>query len=110
MSHASLEIAATGDKNIWTRHSRLSIAGTSDTALPFFLNQHNTVKELAFCLDNDPAGREASETMARKYTEKGYCTRIEFPKGKDFNNDLQAHTRQIQEGKRTDSLHWDVAI
>jgi len=70
MSHASLENADTGDTGAWKRHNRLSLAGTSDTAIPFFLNQHKAVKELVFCLDNDPAGREATAIMARKYAAK----------------------------------------
>ena len=82
MSHASL------NKSAWTQHNRLSLAGTSDSALIFFLNKHNYIKTLVFCLDNDPAGREASVQMARKYADKGYHTRIEPPQGKDFNEDL----------------------
>ncbi|MCL2866930.1 MAG: hypothetical protein FWF47_04105 [Clostridia bacterium] len=38
MSRASLEKAITGDAGAWKRHSRLSLAGTSNTATPFFLN------------------------------------------------------------------------
>ena len=84
MSHATI------DKTEWKKHNRLSLSGTSDTALPFFLNQHNYTKELIFCLDNDTAGREAAVNMARKYAEKGYCTQIEIPQNKDFNEDLTA--------------------
>jgi DNA primase len=64
------------------------LSGTSDTALPFFLNQHKAVRELVFCLDNDPAGREAAVTLSCKYAEKGLFTRLELPKNKDFNEDL----------------------
>jgi hypothetical protein len=100
MSHASLENAATGDRDAWKRHSRLSLAGTSDVALLFFLNQHTAVKELVFCLDNDPPGQEAAATMARKYADKGFRTRIELPRGKDHSDDLQALRTQIQAEKR----------
>jgi hypothetical protein len=110
MSHASFENAAVGDAGAWERHNRLSLAGTSDTALPFFLNQHPTVRELAFCLDNDPAGREAATLMARKYAEKGYHTSIIFPVGKDFNEDLQARVKQIRAEKQPKSSHRDVTI
>jgi len=89
MSHGTFENTATGDKDAWRRHSRLSLAGTSDTALPFFLNQHRAVKELVFCLDNDQAGREASYALAKKYADKGYSVMIEPPVKKDFNEDLQ---------------------
>ena len=71
MSHASLEKAATGNTGAWERHNRLSLAGTSDTAIPFFLNQHKEIKTLVLCLDNDPAGREAVAILARKLCRKG---------------------------------------
>jgi hypothetical protein len=96
MSHASLVNADTGDTGAWKQHSRLSLAGTSDAALPFFLNKHKHVKELVLCLDNDPAGREAAALIARKYAAKGYTVLIEFPQGKDFNIDLQALRTQIR--------------
>jgi len=96
MSHASLENAVTGDKDAWMRRDRLSLSGTSDTALLFFLNKQHTVKELVFCLDNDPAGRAASADLAGKYAEKGLRTRIKLPIGKDFNEDLMDMVRKIQ--------------
>jgi DNA primase len=93
MSHASL------DKSAWQQHNRLSLAGTSDTAIPFFLNQHPYTKDLIFCLDNDPAGREAAAVMTKKYADKGYCTRIELPAGKDFNEDLTAYRAAVHNDK-----------
>ena len=93
MSHASLVNAETGDKAAWLRHSLLSLSGTSDTAIPFFLNQHKAVKGLVFCLDNDPAGCDAAAAMVRKYSAKGYETRIERPRAKDFNEDLLVRNR-----------------
>ena len=94
MSAGSLENAATGDKDAWKQHNRLSLGGTSDIALPFFLNQHKEVKELVFCLDNDEPGREASGALSKKYADDGYDTRIEYPSGKDFNEDLTNMTLQ----------------
>jgi len=107
MSHASLEKAGTG---AWEQHSRLSLAGTSDTAIPFFLNQHRAVTELVFCLDNDAAGRDAAVFLARKYAAMGYHTRLELPQGKDWNEDLQTHERQIQAERRAIYRHRDVSI
>jgi hypothetical protein len=101
MSHASLEKANTGDEDAWKRHSRLSLAGTSDAALPLFLNQYPTVKELAFCLDNDPPGRKAAVTLTRKYSDMGFYTRIELPTGKDVNEDLAAHIAAHPPSKRS---------
>ena len=88
MSHGSIDNAFWGSRDAWKRINRLSLAGTCDTAIPFFLNQHKSVKELVFCLDNDPAGRAAAANMARKYSINGYRTRIELPAGKDYNEDL----------------------
>jgi len=99
MSHASLAIVEMGDRTAWEYDNRLSLAGTADTAVPFFLNQHKTVKELVLCLDNDPAGREAAAKMAGKYAYKGYTVLIQLPQGKDFNIDLQAAVKQIQAEK-----------
>jgi hypothetical protein len=95
MSHASLTNAATGNKSAWEQHNRLSLAGTGDTAIPFFLNQHKTVRELVFCLDNDPTGLEVAATLITKYADKGYTTRIERPKGKDFNVDLLEYRQSL---------------
>jgi len=81
------------------KHSRLSLSGTSDTAMFFFLNQHKDVKELVFCLDNDKAGRESATALARKYADMGYKTRLVFPQGKDFNEDLQAHRGRVRTDK-----------
>jgi hypothetical protein len=110
MSHGSMDNAFRGNKDAWKRINRLSLAGTSDTALPFFLNQHKEVKEIVLCLDNDPAGREAAIFLMRKYAEKGYFARIEPPMGKDFNEDLTAFLTQEKAQKRTKSSHRDVDI
>jgi hypothetical protein len=110
MSHATLAIAENGDKTAWEYDRRLSLAGTSDAALPFFLNQHKDVKELVFCLDNDLAGRVAAQVMQYEYSRKGYTARIDLPRGKDYNEDLQAHIAQTRAAKRTNSLHRDVDI
>ena len=110
MSHASLVNADTGDTGAWKRDNRLSLAGTSDTALNFFLNQQKEVKELVLCLDNDPAGHEAAAIIARKYAAKGYTVLIEFPQGKDFNEDLQALKQHKQAEKGTKNVERNVII
>jgi hypothetical protein len=99
MSYASLVNAETGDTNAWKQHNYLSLSGTSETAIPFFLNRHTEVKEIVFCLDNDPAGREAAVSMTRKYADKGYYTRLELPTRKDFNEDLIAYNTAVHNDK-----------
>jgi hypothetical protein len=88
MSHASMEILASGNKDIWKNNSRLALAGTSDAALSFFLNKQTTISELVFCLDNDPSGHEATANLTKKYDSRGLRTRVELPKGKDYSEDL----------------------
>lgn len=90
MSHASLAITATCDTEAWKCHNRLSLSGTSDRAIPYFLNQHKTVADIVLCLDNDPTGRKAADAISEKYAKQGFQTRMEFPVGKDFNEDLIA--------------------
>jgi hypothetical protein len=96
MSHASIENVTTGNVNAWLEHSRLSLSGTADTALPMYLQQHPHVKEIVICMDNDTAGRDAAIAIARKYTNMGYITRLELPRGKDYNEDLTAGQRSIK--------------
>jgi hypothetical protein len=110
MSMASIENDFRGNSEAWKSRSRLSLSGTTDTAIPFFLNQHRAIKELVFCLDNDTAGQEASRSLSHKYAEKGFYVRIEPPYGKDFNEDLQARRTQAQALKRTKYTHRDVDI
>ena len=88
MSHASLENMYAGNPNAWRQDNRLSLAGTSDLALPQYLKNHPHTKELVLCLDSDQPGRDAAVAISRKYTDKGYHTRIELPTTKDYNEDL----------------------
>jgi len=96
MSHASLRNATTGNKDAWKHQNRLSLAGTSDIALPKHLETRPFIEELVFCLDNDPAGREASRSLVMKYRGKGFNTWSVVPTGKDFNEDLMDIVKQRQ--------------
>ena len=95
MRHASIENVITGNASAWLEHNRLSLSGTADTALPKYLQQHPHVKELVLCMDNDTAGRDAAIAIARKYADKGYMTRLELPRGKDYNEDLLVAKKTI---------------
>ena len=88
MSHASIENILRGSDDAWERQSRLSLAGVTDAALPKYLEMHPQTKKLVFSLDKDASGIKAAETMARKYSDKGYQTRIEPPLKKDYNDEL----------------------
>jgi hypothetical protein len=111
ISHATLAKLEYGDMAAWEHDSRLSLAGTTDTAIPFFLNQHTAVKELVFCLDNDKAGRETSYAMAQKYADKRYSVIIDPPIKKDFNEELKVYRELISEAQRnTKPTHRYVDI
>jgi len=113
MSHANIESIITGSKEAWRRDNCLSLAGTSDTALPEYLKQHPQAKELVLCLDNDQPGRDATVSIARKYADKGYRTRIELPTAKDYNEDLKnilEKSKLQQAQKSAVKLHKEMAI
>jgi len=101
MSHAKLAKMEYGDMTAWEHDSRLSLAGTTDTAMSFFLNQHTAVKEIVFCLDKDHAGQEASYALAKKYADKGYSVMIDPPIKKDFNEELKVFRELISEAEKT---------
>ena len=111
MSHASIENVTTGNTAAWLEHNRLSLSGTADTALPMYLQQHPHVKELVICMDNDTAGRDAAIAIARKYADRGYITRLELPRGKDYNEDLTAFLAEKTSQNRTKTrTHQDIAL
>jgi len=99
MSAATLYCIALCDMGAWRRRNCLSLAGTSDTALPKYLETHPHVKDLIFSLDNDAPGREAAERLMMKYSKEGFNTRISQPIDKDYSEDLQIMVREIQAEK-----------
>lgn len=86
MSHATIIISQNSE--MWCEQNRLSLSGTSDKALQKYLELYPNITDLIFCLDNDPHGREAAVSLAGKYAEKGFYTRLELPEHKDYNDDL----------------------
>ena len=80
----------------------ISMAGVSDGPLHTFLKENENVREICFHLDNDKAGREASEALAEKYYALGYEVEVKGPpKGfKDYNQWLQ-HVRSTDEETRS---------
>lgn len=68
-------------------HHMISLGGVSDKGLEKFLNQHQEIKTIMLCLDNDQAGNEACNQIQNKYSDKYKIVR-HAPKNKDFNEDL----------------------
>ena len=110
MSHATIYCINKNDKNAWRNQNRLSLAGISDKALLHYLETHPNVEELIFHLDNDEAGKSATEEKVRKYEKMGFKTFDEPPRGKDLNDDLLALTEQKKAVKRTQMHHYDIGI
>ena len=113
LSRATLENLFRNNKEAWKRRSYLSLAGTSDTALPFYLDKRPAVKELVFCLDKDDAGQEAATAMSKKYSDKGYYVRIEPPLSKDYNIDLMKYleiSRLEKSQKNAVKMHKETSL
>lgn len=89
LSAATLANKYTGNSKEYLKHSRLSLSGVSDVALEHYLLVHQNVSTLHFWLDNDSAGRKASEMLCKKYSDRGFKVYNHCPKYKDMNEDLK---------------------
>lgn len=95
LSGASLRILAGRD---WRTVHYLALGGLNYMALDQFLADHPQVKTLQLCLDNDQRGRAFAKKLAGIYEERGYTVRdLPPPKGKDYNEYLQARLRSLSE-------------
>lgn len=72
---------------IFERNAFLSLGGTTDVALEYYLKKHDRVKKIVVCLDNDEAGITAGKKIAKKYKDKYVITRLSYS-GKDLNDSL----------------------
>ncbi|MEG1869648.1 MAG: DUF3991 and TOPRIM domain-containing protein, partial [Oscillospiraceae bacterium] len=84
MSHATLEKIANKE---YDRIHRISLGGTAPNALDKFLEMNPTVKTVILCLDNDTAGKYATEQICKHLLSKNndYTVWSQEPLGKDFN-------------------------
>ena len=76
----------------------LALGMVADAPLETFLREHPNIQSITFCLDNDKAGREATQQLMRKYYELGYEVRDEPPpKGyKDYNEWLVKKKKELE--------------
>lgn len=67
--------------------NKLALGMVSDAPLETFLRENPQVSSIRFCLDNDEAGRKATEELLKKYYELGFDVEdVPPPKGyKDYN-------------------------
>ncbi|MDO8686097.1 MAG: toprim domain-containing protein [Clostridiales bacterium] len=77
----------------------LSLGGLSDKALERYLVDNPSITRLTLCLDNDEAGRFASEQIKNKYCMT-YEVHFHVPKCKDWNEDLINHVADLQQQDR----------
>lgn len=77
--------------------NKLALGMLSDAPLETFLEEHPQIRSIAFCLDNDQPGREATERLMRKYYERGYEVEDASPPSayKDYNECLADLKRQM---------------
>ena len=50
----------------------IALGMTADAPLETFLKENPQIGSIKFCLDNDEAGRKATEALLKKYYELGY--------------------------------------
>jgi hypothetical protein len=87
LSHATL---CKLHKLDYTENHRISLGCLGDIALNQYLEDRPEIKSIILCLDNDRWGRSASAKFMQQLKEKGYTASEEFPKYKDYNDDLVA--------------------
>lgn len=76
----------------------IALGMVADAPLEMFLKEHPQIVSIRFCLDNDKAGREATEKLMEKYYQFGYdVADCPPPKGyKDYNEWLVKARNQRQ--------------
>ena len=81
------------------RASMLALGMLADAPLATFLAEHPEIEMIQFCLDNDKAGRKATDELMEKYRKRGYEVKDKPPQQeyKDYNMWLQERTKQQKE-------------
>lgn len=72
----------------WKENTYVAACSISDKALFQCLKDNQNIHTVYLCLDNDDAGRNATERITEKLFVKGYKTEVLIPKYKDWNEDL----------------------
>jgi len=69
------------------KNHMVSLGGVSDRALKQYLIDNPNIKEIVCCLNNDKAGKVATDRIKNTYKSKYYVIE-EYPVEKDYNEDL----------------------
>jgi hypothetical protein len=74
----------------WRQDSYVALCSVADHALFRMLEDNPHIRKIVLCLDNDEAGRMATERITAKLCERGYGNvSVLLPQSKDYNEDLQ---------------------
>ena len=84
-------------KENWRVHPYAAACSVSDQVLFHQLKLHSNLKKCVLCLDNDLAGYRAGERICEKLLEKGYEVEVDYPRKKDWNEELLHRQEQEQE-------------
>lgn len=84
-------------KENWRVHSYAAACSVSDQVLLHQLKEHPNLKKCVLCLDNDLAGYRAGERICEKLLEKGYEVEVDYPRKKDWNEELLHRQEQEKE-------------
>ncbi len=76
------------NKEEWHKHSYVAACSVSDKILFHSLREHNGLKKVYLCMDNDQAGEKANNRIGEKLKEQGIDYEILKPIHKDWNEDL----------------------
>ena len=92
----------------WDSVHYLSLGGVSLKALEQYLADHQEVRKITLCLDNDKPGREAAAKIRAALETKGYKVIDALPpSGKDWNQHL---CNVIQQDKALNRRQKEAAI
>ena len=74
----------------WQKHSYVALCSVSEKALLHRLEINPILRRVVLCLDNDTAGRSASERIGSQLRERGYVVEVMIPEQKDWDEDLKS--------------------
>lgn len=86
----------------WQRNSYIALNGLYDKAMLTALCDHNNIKEIILCVDNDKAGDQAVDRLTKILHKRGYqnISRL-TPACKDWNDVLKEKAQQYSQRIRT---------
>ena len=74
----------------WQEHSYVALCSVSEMALLHRLEVNPNLRRVVLCLDNDTAGRSASERIGSQLREREYAMEVMTPERKDWDEDLKS--------------------